>query len=69
MMREPAVGWFGQWILDESEWLSETNSTWFVDVGLTQALAMAACPLAPEWSWTERLTELAVRVSAGETTP
>lgn len=61
MMRQPAVGWFGQWIVDELDWLAETTPTWLVTIGLPQALAMSACPLSPEWPWTDRLVDSTVQ--------
>lgn len=63
MAREPAAGWFGDWLCGHADAVCETNPRWFVQLALPQALAMVACPLAPRWAWADRLVELAVRVA------
>jgi len=63
MAGEPAAGWFGDWLCAGADTLRETNPLWFIQLGLPQALAMVACPLAPRWPWADRLVDLAVRVA------
>jgi spermine/spermidine synthase len=63
MAREPAAGWFGEWLCAQADTLCDTNPRWFVQLALPQALAMVACPLAPRWPWADRLVDLAVRVA------
>ncbi|HWC79756.1 MAG TPA: hypothetical protein VG756_07320 [Pseudonocardiaceae bacterium] len=61
MTREPEVGWFGQWLCDQADWLTEKHSDWLLRAGFPQALAMLACPLAPRWPWEDTLLELTAR--------
>ncbi|MCC9743074.1 hypothetical protein [Streptomyces sp. MNU89] len=61
---DTSLGWYGDWIAEEAESLAAEHPEWLTRTALPQALAMAANPLVPEWSWTNRLLKRTSAVTA-----
>ncbi len=53
--RQYRAGWFGRWLVDEFEDLAQRAPEWFVGTAVPRAMAMALCPVAPRWEWTDEL--------------
>jgi hypothetical protein len=53
--RQCCTGLFGRWLVDEFEELAQQAPAWFVGTAMPQAVAMALCPVAPQWEWTDEL--------------
>lgn len=62
--QDTSFGWYGDWIADEAESLAAAYPDWLTRTALPQALAMAANPLVPPWSWTDRLLKRSSAVTA-----
>ncbi|WP_216899919.1 spermidine synthase [Nocardia alni] len=53
--RQYRAEWFGRWVVDEFEDLAQRAPEWFVGTAVPRAMAMAVCPVAPRWEWTDEL--------------